>query len=246
MRVDDVAPPQYLAGPMVRDMPEVVDMPVQGVSGVPGDVPLQSLGGGVGGSGGGGGGMVGDGRGGGGSGGGSGGAGRGGGGGGWGRGGGGGGGGSSQLRGETGGEHRVDPADGAGDFPRPDPTGRASHSSTSHFKVLTRFCHLCLLKPLNVSHRRRSCQAEKRRSVAPLARGEGPTGAGGADAAAGKFPSGGWARVQADAAKHDAVREAMRHAFEKYEQFAMGYDELQPLTRKGKNSFGGMGATAGW
>ena len=40
-----------------------------------------------------------------------------------------------------------------------------------------------------------------------------------------------------------AGREAMQDTFAKYEQFAMGMDELQPLTRRGKNNFGGLGAT---
>ena len=35
----------------------------------------------------------------------------------------------------------------------------------------------------------------------------------------------------------------MQDAFAKYEQFAMGMDELQPVTRRGKNNFGGLGAT---
>lgn len=36
---------------------------------------------------------------------------------------------------------------------------------------------------------------------------------------------------------------AARHAWRGYEAHAMGEDELQPLSRRGKNSFGGLGAT---
>lgn len=50
-------------------------------------------------------------------------------------------------------------------------------------------------------------------------------------------------RVEADVDKREAVKEAMRDAFAKYEEYAMGFDELQPLTRRGKNNFGGLGAT---
>jgi mannosyl-oligosaccharide alpha-1,2-mannosidase len=49
--------------------------------------------------------------------------------------------------------------------------------------------------------------------------------------------------VEADVTKREAVKEATRDAFAKYEEFAMGMDELQPLTRRGKNNFGGLGAT---
>eukprot|EP00887_Chlorella_sp_A99_P003907 scaffold11.g3907.t1 len=41
----------------------------------------------------------------------------------------------------------------------------------------------------------------------------------------------------------DAVREAMRHAWGSYVAHAWGHDELCPLTKRGKNSFGGLGAT---
>ena len=43
--------------------------------------------------------------------------------------------------------------------------------------------------------------------------------------------------------RRKAVREAMVHAYHGYEQFAWGFDELQPLSKKGKNLFGGTGAT---
>lgn len=35
----------------------------------------------------------------------------------------------------------------------------------------------------------------------------------------------------------------MLHAWRGYEQYAWGHDELCPLTKSGKNSFGGLGAT---
>ena len=35
------------------------------------------------------------------------------------------------------------------------------------------------------------------------------------------MPSGGWARVKADVTKREAVKEAMRDAFGKYEEYAM-------------------------
>ncbi len=40
-----------------------------------------------------------------------------------------------------------------------------------------------------------------------------------------------------------AVVAAARHAWAGYEALAMGADELQPLTRRGKDPFGGLGAT---
>ena len=43
--------------------------------------------------------------------------------------------------------------------------------------------------------------------------------------------------------KRAAVVAAARHAWRGYEAYAMGSDELQPLSRQGKNSFGGLGAT---
>ena len=39
------------------------------------------------------------------------------------------------------------------------------------------------------------------------------------------------------------VKEAMAHSWAAYEQFAWGFDELQPLTQEGKDSLGGLGAT---
>ena len=63
---------------------------------------------------------------------------------------------------------------------------------------------------------------------------------GSAGAGAGGGP---WVRVAADEAKAAAVREAMRHSWAGYSRYAMGFDELQPMSQKGKNPFGGMGAT---
>ena len=49
--------------------------------------------------------------------------------------------------------------------------------------------------------------------------------------------------MSADPDRREAVKDAMRDSYDKYETFAMGYDELQPLTKRGKNTFGGLGAT---
>ena len=55
------------------------------------------------------------------------------------------------------------------------------------------------------------------------------------------MPSGGFrAYLPADVERMARVREAMRDAFEKYETYAMGYDELQPLTKSRKNAFVGL------
>ena len=47
----------------------------------------------------------------------------------------------------------------------------------------------------------------------------------------------------ADDEKRLRVRAAMRDAWAAYERLAMGSDELQPQSRRGKNFFGGLGAT---
>lgn len=39
------------------------------------------------------------------------------------------------------------------------------------------------------------------------------------------------------------VKEAMQHAWKGYRQFAWGADELQPRSKKAKQSWGGMGVT---
>lgn len=44
-------------------------------------------------------------------------------------------------------------------------------------------------------------------------------------------------------ARQQHVVNAMRHAWDSYVKYAWGMDELQPLSRKGKSSFGGLGAT---
>ncbi|CAJ1342337.1 unnamed protein product [Effrenium voratum] len=44
-------------------------------------------------------------------------------------------------------------------------------------------------------------------------------------------------------AKADEVREAFLHAWRGYERFAWGADELQPISKVGRNSFGGLGLT---
>ncbi|PSC73991.1 Mannosyl-oligosaccharide 1,2-alpha-mannosidase MNS1 [Micractinium conductrix] len=43
--------------------------------------------------------------------------------------------------------------------------------------------------------------------------------------------------------RRGAVRAAMQHAWAGYERYAWGRDELCPLTKSGKDSFGGLGAT---
>ena len=39
------------------------------------------------------------------------------------------------------------------------------------------------------------------------------------------------------------VRKAFKHAWSGYKQFAMGYDELQPVEKVGTDGLGGLGAT---
>lgn len=46
-----------------------------------------------------------------------------------------------------------------------------------------------------------------------------------------------------DRQRREKVREAMLHAWSSYEKYAWGQDELQPQTKTGVNSFGGLGAT---
>ncbi|XP_050218260.1 mannosyl-oligosaccharide 1,2-alpha-mannosidase MNS1-like [Mercurialis annua] len=43
--------------------------------------------------------------------------------------------------------------------------------------------------------------------------------------------------------RREKVKEAMVHAWSCYEKYAWGHDELQPQTRNGIDSFGGLGAT---
>ncbi|XP_075666140.1 mannosyl-oligosaccharide 1,2-alpha-mannosidase MNS1 [Castanea sativa] len=43
--------------------------------------------------------------------------------------------------------------------------------------------------------------------------------------------------------RRQKVKEAMLHAWSSYEQYAWGQDELQPQSKNGVNSFGGLGAT---
>ena len=43
--------------------------------------------------------------------------------------------------------------------------------------------------------------------------------------------------------RREAVRAATKHAWDSYVQYAWGYDELCPLNKSGKNTFGGLGAT---
>jgi mannosyl-oligosaccharide alpha-1,2-mannosidase len=43
--------------------------------------------------------------------------------------------------------------------------------------------------------------------------------------------------------RRDRVRAAMIHAFDSYEKYAWGYDELLTMSRRGDNTFGGLGAT---
>ncbi|XP_057549728.1 mannosyl-oligosaccharide 1,2-alpha-mannosidase MNS1-like isoform X1 [Amaranthus tricolor] len=46
-----------------------------------------------------------------------------------------------------------------------------------------------------------------------------------------------------DVERRQKVKEAMLHAWSSYEKYAWGQDELQPQTKSGVNSFGGLGAT---
>ncbi|XP_047327383.1 mannosyl-oligosaccharide 1,2-alpha-mannosidase MNS1 [Impatiens glandulifera] len=43
--------------------------------------------------------------------------------------------------------------------------------------------------------------------------------------------------------RKEKVKDAMRHAWSSYEKYAWAQDELQPQTKNGVNSFGGLGAT---
>lgn len=46
-----------------------------------------------------------------------------------------------------------------------------------------------------------------------------------------------------DVQRRESVKEAMAHAWASYEKYAWGQDELQPQSKNGVNSFGGLGAT---
>ncbi|PON53193.1 Glycoside hydrolase [Parasponia andersonii] len=46
-----------------------------------------------------------------------------------------------------------------------------------------------------------------------------------------------------DIQRREKVKEAMLHAWNSYEKYAWGQDELQPQSKSGVNSFGGLGAT---
>ncbi|KAM7259841.1 hypothetical protein ACFE04_015582 [Oxalis oulophora] len=46
-----------------------------------------------------------------------------------------------------------------------------------------------------------------------------------------------------EAERREKVKEAMLHAWTSYEKYAWGFDELQPQSKNGINSFGGLGAT---
>ncbi|MCL7049661.1 hypothetical protein MKW94_030705 [Papaver nudicaule] len=46
-----------------------------------------------------------------------------------------------------------------------------------------------------------------------------------------------------DKQRREKVKDAMLHAWTSYEKYAWGQDELQPQTKNGVNSFGGLGAT---
>ena len=50
-----------------------------------------------------------------------------------------------------------------------------------------------------------------------------------------------WARVGADSRRRRAVREAMREAFGAYLSYARGHDELAPMSKTGRDDFGGVG-----
>ncbi|XP_022853215.1 mannosyl-oligosaccharide 1,2-alpha-mannosidase MNS1-like isoform X4 [Olea europaea var. sylvestris] len=46
-----------------------------------------------------------------------------------------------------------------------------------------------------------------------------------------------------DIERREKVKDAMIHAWSSYEKYAWGHDELQPQTKNGVDSFGGLGAT---
>ncbi|XP_068641552.1 mannosyl-oligosaccharide 1,2-alpha-mannosidase MNS1-like isoform X2 [Aristolochia californica] len=46
-----------------------------------------------------------------------------------------------------------------------------------------------------------------------------------------------------DKHRREKVKEAMLHAWTSYEKYAWGSDELQPISKKGVDNFGGLGAT---
>ncbi|XP_068637590.1 mannosyl-oligosaccharide 1,2-alpha-mannosidase MNS1-like [Aristolochia californica] len=46
-----------------------------------------------------------------------------------------------------------------------------------------------------------------------------------------------------DKQRREKVKEAMLHAWTSYEKYAWGNDELQPISKKGVDNFGGLGAT---
>lgn len=43
--------------------------------------------------------------------------------------------------------------------------------------------------------------------------------------------------------QREAVVDAMRHAWSSYVTYAWGHDELDPIGKRGKDGFGGVGAT---
>mmetsp|Transcript_38060 Transcript_38060/g.72955 ORF Transcript_38060/g.72955 Transcript_38060/m.72955 type:complete len:601 (+) Transcript_38060:121-1923(+) len=53
----------------------------------------------------------------------------------------------------------------------------------------------------------------------------------------------GWVKAGPDVAKRDAVKAAMAHAWKGYSTYSFGMDELQPIAKRGKNLFAGLGAT---
>lgn len=55
-----------------------------------------------------------------------------------------------------------------------------------------------------------------------------------------------WSHVQGDTqpeAARDAVRDAIKHSWDAYVRFAWGADELMPLSRSGRTTFGDTGIT---
>jgi mannosyl-oligosaccharide alpha-1,2-mannosidase len=66
---------------------------------------------------------------------------------------------------------------------------------------------------------------------------------GGDHARSGTVPDGGWKDLAADTEKREHVKKSMVDAYDAYEKYAFGWDELRPLSKRGKNAFGGLGAT---
>lgn len=52
-----------------------------------------------------------------------------------------------------------------------------------------------------------------------------------------------WSKVDSVEGRKEAVREAIMYAWDSYAKYAWGMDELEPISKQGKTTFGGFGAT---